>query len=126
MHDLQGPSSKHFLLLACGIDGATRSIGAHTVQQLKGNCGVNIFPPVFSVCRNRDFPIGPLAGEVDAHTGHHRRTVLQAECGQVQTMWQHTSQTIRKQKEHGERKRENRQTFSIYSFEGLTVKVDAM
>jgi len=47
---------------------------------------------VFAIRRHGDLPVGPFAGKVDAHTGHNRRTVLQAERGQVQTTWQDTSQ----------------------------------
>lgn len=65
---------------------------ARTIKQLQGDGGVHVLPPVLSVCRYRDLPVGPLAGEMDAHTGHNGRTVLQAKRGQVQTARQDVSQ----------------------------------
>lgn len=45
---------------------------------------------MFAIRGHRDLPVGPFAGEMDAHTGHDGRTILQAERGQVQTTWQDT------------------------------------
>lgn len=57
----------------------------HTIQQLKGHCGVNILPPVFAVCGNRNLPVGPFTGQMNTNTSYNGRTVLQAECSQVKT-----------------------------------------
>ena len=39
---------------------------------------------MFAVCGDRDLPVGPLAGQVDAHAGYDCGLVLQAEGGEVQ------------------------------------------
>lgn len=57
-----------------------------TVQQLQGHRGVHVLPPVLPVRGHRDLPVGPFAGEMDAHTSHDGGTVLQAERGQMQTV----------------------------------------
>lgn len=56
----------------------------HTIQQLEGDFSVDVLPPVFTISRDRDFPVRPLAGQMNAHTRNHGWTVLQAERGQVQ------------------------------------------
>lgn len=78
---------------------------AHTVQQLEGNSGINVLPPVFPICRHRNFPVGPLAGEVDTHTGHNRWAVLKAERGQVQTVRQDTPKRKQAETEQRQEKR---------------------
>lgn len=59
-----------------------------TIQQLKANRAVHILPPVFSISRNWNLPVGPLTSQVDANTGDHSGLVLEAEGSEVQTVWQ--------------------------------------
>lgn len=56
-----------------------------TIQQLEANRAVHILPPVLSISRNRNLPVGPLTSQVDANTGDHSGLVLEAEGSEVQT-----------------------------------------
>lgn len=60
--------------------------GALTVQQLQRHGAVDVLPPVLAVGRHGDLPVGPLAGQVDTDAGNHGGPILQAECGEVQTV----------------------------------------
>lgn len=57
-----------------------------TIQQLKANRAVHILPPVFSISRNWNLPVGPLTSQVDANAGDHSGLVLEAEGSEVQTV----------------------------------------
>lgn len=57
-----------------------------TIKQLKANRAVHILPPVFSISRNWNLPVGPLTSQVDANTGDHSGLVLEAEGSEVQTV----------------------------------------
>ena len=49
-----------------------------------------------------DLPVGPLAGQVDAHTGHHLGAVLQAEGGEVEAAGRRDEEEKKKTEEEEE------------------------
>lgn len=55
------------------------------LEELGGDRRVDVREPLLLLVRQRDLPVGPLARQVDAEAGDHRRFVLQAHCGQMQT-----------------------------------------
>lgn len=80
----------------------------HTIQQLESDFSVDVLPPVLAVSRDGYFPVRPLAGQMNAHTRNNRRTVLQAECGQVQaelTCWSRRGSRREKRKKKKKKKR---------------------
>ena len=54
-----------------------------TVKQLQGDGVVHVLPPMFSISGNWNLPVGPLASQVNAHTGDHGGLVLEAEGSEV-------------------------------------------
>lgn len=54
-----------------------------TIKQLEGDRAVHVLPPVLAISGNWDLPVGPLARQVDAHTGNHCGFVLEAEGSEV-------------------------------------------
>ena len=42
---------------------------------------------MFPISRNWNLPVGPFTSQVDANTSNHSGLVLQAEGGEVQTVW---------------------------------------
>lgn len=63
-----------------------------TIKQLQSHSPVYIFPPMFPIWRDRNLPVGPLAGQMNADTCHHCGFVLQTEGSQVQTARETTAQ----------------------------------
>lgn len=55
-----------------------------TVQQCERDGAVQILPPVFPISGDRDLPVGPFTGQVDADAGDDCGLVLQAERGEVE------------------------------------------
>lgn len=57
-----------------------------TIEQLEADRAVHILPPVFSISRNWNLPVGPLTSQVDANTRNHSGLVLEAEGSEVQAV----------------------------------------
>lgn len=55
-----------------------------TIQQCERDGAVQILPPVFPISGDRDLPVGPFTGQVDADAGDYCGLVLQAEGGEVE------------------------------------------
>lgn len=55
-----------------------------TIQQCERDGAVQILPPVFPISGDRDLPVGPFTGQVDADAGDDCGLVLQAERGEVE------------------------------------------
>lgn len=55
-----------------------------TVQQCERDGAVQILPPVFPISGDRDLPVGPFTGQVDADAGDDCGFMLQAERGEVE------------------------------------------
>lgn len=66
---------------------------------------------MFPVSGNRDLPVGPLAGQMYAHTGDHCGLVLEAEGGEVQT--EEWSKEVRIQPTCGEKKKNTKRSRQI-------------
>lgn len=57
-----------------------------TIEKLQGDRVVHVLPPVFPVSGDRDLPVGPFTGQVDADAGDDCGLVLQAERGEVEAV----------------------------------------
>lgn len=55
-----------------------------TIKKLQRDRVVHVFPPVFPVSGDRDLPVGPFTGQVDADAGDDCGFMLQAERGEVE------------------------------------------